>query len=86
MAMSPSKRLHLKRKLVEYEPMSPLDYQNFKEFKLEKLVSLIRQNFHSDWKKFPYTEKYYHGCGQVFVKKFVKLVFCRKSLLTLLRH
>ena len=64
--MSSKKRLSLKRKLVEkvveYEPRTPLSLKDFKEFGMVKLVRMMRQNFHSDWNKYPYTEHYYCGC------------------------
>ena len=76
--MSSKKRLSLKRKLVEkdeYELCSPLNFKDFKEFKMEKLVKMMRQCFHSDWQRLPWTEKYYHGCRQVFVKRVCKAGF-----------
>ena len=47
-----------------------LDHEFFQKKDLYQLMKYLKQYWHSDWDFFPFTEKYYRICKQIFVKCF----------------
>ena len=55
------------------KPMTPLNYEFFKQKKLVELACILATNYASNWQTLPFAQKYYGFPRQVFVKKFCEV-------------
>ena len=57
---------------LSVEAESMLSFEDLKKKTLHDLLISIRQNYRANWRRFPYTEKYYHCSKQCFIKRYSK--------------
>ena len=56
-----------------YEPLNPLKFEDFKQKNLVELLNDIMNNYHLDWRRLHFTQKYYCMLKQCFIRRMCRL-------------